>query len=80
MNKFKTELERKCCEAGLRESPVGLSCEERTRHVRHGPTCVAAFLSCCHLSEALTEEAREEELLLGTCEEAMAGGRGLGLA
>lgn len=80
MNKFKTELERKCCEAGIRESPVGLSCEERTRHVRHGPTCVAAFLTCCHLSEALTQEAREGELLLGTCEEDMAGGRGLGLA
>ena len=40
----------------------------------------AGFLSCCHLSEALTREAREEQLLLGTCEEAMAGGRGLGLA
>nr|XP_031545441.1 complement C3 isoform X2 [Vicugna pacos] len=69
VNKFKTELERKCCEAGLRESPVGLSCEERTRHVRHGPVCIAAFLSCCHLSEALTREAREEQLLLGTMDE-----------
>ncbi|XP_016008927.2 complement C3 isoform X1 [Rousettus aegyptiacus] len=69
VNKFKTELERKCCEAGLRESPVGLSCDERTRHVRHGPTCVAAFLSCCHLSEALTQEAREEQLILGTTDE-----------
>uniref|UniRef100_A0A8C0P4C6 Complement C3 n=1 Tax=Canis lupus familiaris TaxID=9615 RepID=A0A8C0P4C6_CANLF len=69
VNKFKTELERKCCDAGLRESPVGLSCEERTRHVRYGPTCVAAFLSCCHLSEALTREAREEQLLLGTSDE-----------
>ncbi|KAB1259524.1 Complement C3 [Camelus dromedarius] len=69
VNKFKTELERKCCEAGLRESPVGLSCEERTRHVRHGPVCIAAFLSCCYLSEALTREAREEQLLLGTMDE-----------
>ncbi|XP_019657450.2 complement C3 [Ailuropoda melanoleuca] len=69
VNKFKTELERKCCEAGIRESPVGLSCGERTRHVRHGPTCVAAFLTCCHLSEALTQEAREGELLLGTSDE-----------
>ncbi|XP_019600514.2 complement C3 isoform X1 [Rhinolophus sinicus] len=68
-NKFETELERKCCEAGLRESPVGLSCEERTQHVRYGPTCVTAFLSCCHLSEALTREAREEQLLLGTTDE-----------
>ncbi|KAF0878995.1 CO3 protein, partial [Crocuta crocuta] len=69
VNKFKTELEQKCCEAGLRESPVGLACEERTRHVRHGPACVAAFLSCCHLSETLTREAREEQLLLGTSDE-----------
>uniref|UniRef100_A0A673U5V9 Complement C3 n=1 Tax=Suricata suricatta TaxID=37032 RepID=A0A673U5V9_SURSU len=69
VNKFKTELEQKCCEAGLRESPVGLACEERARHVRHGPACVAAFLSCCHLSETLTREAREEQLLLGTSDE-----------
>ncbi|XP_068393147.1 venom factor-like [Eschrichtius robustus] len=69
VNKFETELERKCCEAGIRESPVGLSCEERTRHVRYGPVCIAAFLSCCRLSEALTREAREEQLLLGTTDE-----------
>ncbi|XP_047630667.1 complement C3-like [Phacochoerus africanus] len=69
VNKFETDLERKCCEAGLRESPAGLSCGERTRHVRYGPDCVAAFLSCCHLSEALTREAREEQLLLGTMDE-----------
>ncbi|XP_044111335.1 complement C3-like [Neovison vison] len=69
VNKFETELERKCCEAGLQESPIGLSCEERQRRVRHGPTCVAAFLSCCRLSEALSQEAREEQLLLGTSDE-----------
>ncbi|XP_054417986.1 complement C3-like [Pteronotus mesoamericanus] len=69
VNKFNTELKRKCCEAGLRENPVGLSCEERTRHVRYGPDCVAAFLSCCHLSETLTREAREDQLLLGTTDE-----------
>ncbi|XP_029074457.1 complement C3-like isoform X5 [Monodon monoceros] len=69
VNKFETELERKCCEAGLRESPVGLSCEERTHHVRYGPVCIAAFLSCCHVSETLSREAREEQLLLGTMDE-----------
>lgn len=78
MNKFETELERKCCEAGLRESPVGLSCEERTHHVRYGPVCIAAFLSCCHVSEALSREAREEQLLLGTSEGTTAGGTGSG--
>ncbi|XP_024412554.2 complement C3-like isoform X1 [Desmodus rotundus] len=69
VSKFNTELEQKCCEAGLRENPVGLSCEERTRHVRHGPACVTAFLSCCHLSETLTREARERQLVLGTTDE-----------
>ncbi|KAK2087315.1 hypothetical protein P7K49_033222 [Saguinus oedipus] len=69
VNKFNTELEQKCCKAGLQESPVGLSCEERTWHVRHGPACVAAFLDCCHLSETLTREAREDQLLLGTTDE-----------
>ncbi|XP_076978006.1 complement C3-like isoform X2 [Tamandua tetradactyla] len=66
VSKFQTELERRCCKAGLRESPAGLSCEERTQYVRHGPACVAAFVSCCRLSEALTQETREQELLLGT--------------
>uniref|UniRef100_A0A4W2DNB5 Complement C3 n=1 Tax=Bos indicus x Bos taurus TaxID=30522 RepID=A0A4W2DNB5_BOBOX len=69
VNKFKTELEQKCCEAGLRENPVGLSCKERIQHVRHGPVCITAFLSCCQLSETLTREAREEQLLLGTTDE-----------
>lgn len=57
---------------------MGLSCEERTRHVRHGPACVAAFLSCCHLSETLTREAREDQLILGTSEGGVAGGMGFG--
>ncbi|XP_055397677.1 complement C3-like [Bubalus kerabau] len=69
VNKFETELEQKCCEAGLRENPVGLSCKERIQHVRHGPVCITAFLSCCQLSETLTREAREEQLLLGTTDE-----------
>lgn len=47
---------------------MGLSCEERARHVRPGPACVAAFLSCCHLAENLTQQAREEQLFLGTSE------------
>lgn len=57
---------------------MGLSCEQRTRHVHYGPLCVTAFLSCCHLSEALTREAREEQLLLGTSEGATAGACGVG--
>ncbi|XP_049644296.1 complement C3-like [Suncus etruscus] len=69
VGKFETRLEQRCCEAGLRESPVGLSCEERARHVRPGPACVAAFLSCCHLAENLTQQAREEQLFLGTSDD-----------
>ncbi|XP_077891924.1 A.superbus venom factor 1-like isoform X4 [Ictidomys tridecemlineatus] len=69
VNNFTTEMERRCCQAGLRESPVGLSSKKRARHVRHGPACVAAFRQCCQLSETLTREALEEQLLLGTTDE-----------
>lgn len=79
VSNFTTERERTCCEAGLRGSPVGLACEERARHVRHGPACVTAFLHCCRLSETLAREALEEQLLLGTSEGVTSGGTGWGL-
>ncbi|XP_072458556.1 venom factor-like isoform X2 [Notamacropus eugenii] len=69
VNEFRIELERHCCEAGFREGPVGLSCEDRVPWVRHGPSCKAAFLQCCHLRAKLDQEAEAERLLLGTVDE-----------
>ncbi|XP_007488640.2 venom factor [Monodelphis domestica] len=69
VNEFKMALERRCCETGFREGPVGLSCEERVLWVRHGPACKAAFLQCCHHRALLNQEAQAERLRLGTLEE-----------
>uniref|UniRef100_A0A4X2MFQ7 Complement C3 n=1 Tax=Vombatus ursinus TaxID=29139 RepID=A0A4X2MFQ7_VOMUR len=69
VNEFRIELERRCCEAGFREGPVGLSCEDRVPWVRHGPACKAAFLQCCHHGAKLDQEAQAERLLLGTADE-----------
>ncbi|XP_043822964.1 venom factor-like isoform X2 [Dromiciops gliroides] len=66
VNEFKMVLERRCCEAGFREGPIGLSCEDRVPWVRHGPACKAAFLQCCKHGAMLDQEARVERLLLGT--------------
>uniref|UniRef100_A0A7N4PB07 Complement C3 n=1 Tax=Sarcophilus harrisii TaxID=9305 RepID=A0A7N4PB07_SARHA len=69
VNEFRVQLERRCCEAGFREGPVGLSCEDRVPWVRHGPACKAAFLQCCHHGAMLDQEAEAERLLLGTAGE-----------
>ncbi|XP_068939222.1 venom factor-like [Petaurus breviceps papuanus] len=69
VNEFRIELERRCCEAGFREGPIGLSCEDRVPWVRHGPACKAAFLQCCHHGAKLDQEAQAERLLLGTIDE-----------
>ncbi|XP_029440084.1 complement C3-like isoform X2 [Rhinatrema bivittatum] len=58
VNQFPPEL-RKCCEAGIRESPTGLSCDERGFHVRLGEDCVRVFLNCCREAEHMSREGRE---------------------
>ncbi|XP_036598027.1 venom factor-like isoform X2 [Trichosurus vulpecula] len=69
VNEFRVQLERRCCEAGFREGPIGLSCEDRVPWVRHGPACKAAFLQCCNHGAKLDQEAEAERLLLGTVDE-----------
>uniref|UniRef100_A0A452HY57 Anaphylatoxin-like domain-containing protein n=1 Tax=Gopherus agassizii TaxID=38772 RepID=A0A452HY57_9SAUR len=61
---YQTALERRCCEAGIQENPMGHSCEQRTSRVHLGPACVAAFLDCCRYARALSHEERTK-LLLG---------------
>ncbi|XP_069815962.1 LOW QUALITY PROTEIN: complement C3-like [Dendropsophus ebraccatus] len=42
-----TGLEKECCQDGMLDSPMGHSCERRTRHIIDGPKCIDAFLDCC---------------------------------
>ncbi|CAM2109876.1 unnamed protein product [Caretta caretta] len=69
VDQYPTALERRCCEAGIRENPMGHSCEQRTSRVHLGPPCVAAFLDCCRYAQALTREDRAKLLLGKTSED-----------
>lgn len=72
-------LERQCCMAGMQESPMGHTCEKRVHRVHQGPSCRAAFLDCCRLSQDLSQEERAQ-LLLGKCNgHTWRGGRRAGL-
>uniref|UniRef100_A0A8C0HCE0 Complement C3 n=1 Tax=Chelonoidis abingdonii TaxID=106734 RepID=A0A8C0HCE0_CHEAB len=64
VDQYPTALERRCCEAGIQENPMGHSCEQRTSRVHLGPACLAAFLDCCRYARALSLEERTK-LLLG---------------
>ncbi|XP_029770305.1 venom factor-like [Terrapene carolina triunguis] len=68
VDQYQTALERRCCEAGIQENPMGHSCEQRTSRVHLGPPCVAAFLDCCRYARALSREERTK-LLLGKTNE-----------
>ncbi|KYO30132.1 hypothetical protein Y1Q_0017396 [Alligator mississippiensis] len=61
---YEMPLERQCCMAGMQESPMGHTCEKRVHRVHQGPSCRAAFLDCCRLSQDLSQEERAQ-LLLG---------------
>ncbi|CAM5118377.1 unnamed protein product [Natator depressus] len=69
VDQYPTALERRCCEAGIQENPMGHSCEQRTSRVHLGPPCVAAFLDCCRYARALTREERAKLLLGKTSED-----------
>uniref|UniRef100_A0A803VUV4 Anaphylatoxin-like domain-containing protein n=1 Tax=Ficedula albicollis TaxID=59894 RepID=A0A803VUV4_FICAL len=44
---YSDKLERKCCEDGMRDNPMGHSCERRSEYIQEGDACVRAFLDCC---------------------------------
>ncbi|XP_064136477.1 complement C3 isoform X2 [Loxodonta africana] len=53
---------RKCCEGGMRENPMGFSCEHRTQYIL-GESCIKAFLDCCHyITQLRLEYSRDSPL------------------
>uniref|UniRef100_A0A8C4WWA5 Anaphylatoxin-like domain-containing protein n=1 Tax=Eptatretus burgeri TaxID=7764 RepID=A0A8C4WWA5_EPTBU len=58
---------RKCCRDAAIESPLRLSCEERTKHIHdEGEGCQETFLECCkHVEEELLIAMEEEDEDLG---------------
>ncbi|XP_074023270.1 complement C3, partial [Numenius arquata] len=51
---------RKCCEDGMKENPMGHSCEKRTTYIQEGEGCVRAFLDCCNYIKGIRDQRLRE--------------------
>ncbi|PIO39686.1 hypothetical protein AB205_0048090 [Aquarana catesbeiana] len=58
---------RQCCKDGMRENPMGHSCEIRATYIVEDKTCVDAFLDCCTYIEKkkLEEKYQKDVDILG---------------
>uniref|UniRef100_A0A663NE55 Complement C3 n=1 Tax=Athene cunicularia TaxID=194338 RepID=A0A663NE55_ATHCN len=59
---------RKCCEDGMKENPMGHSCEHRTNYIQDGEACVQAFLDCCNYIKGIRDQKQHEFLELARSE------------
>uniref|UniRef100_A0A8C8B3E9 Complement C3 n=1 Tax=Otus sunia TaxID=257818 RepID=A0A8C8B3E9_9STRI len=59
---------RKCCEDGMKENPMGHSCEHRTNYIQDGEACVRAFLDCCNYIKGIRDQKQHEFLELARSE------------
>ncbi|NXJ98500.1 VCO31 factor, partial [Corythaixoides concolor] len=51
---------RKCCEDGMKDNPMGHSCQQRTKYIQDGATCVRAFLDCCNYIKGILDQKQRE--------------------
>ncbi|NXG92614.1 VCO31 factor, partial [Stercorarius parasiticus] len=51
---------RKCCEDGMKENPMGHSCEQRTNYIQDGEACIRAFLDCCNYIKGIRDKKQRE--------------------
>ncbi|XP_073698373.1 complement C3 [Garra rufa] len=58
-----------CCVDGLKETPLGYSCERRANFILDGDECIAAFLHCCKEKTHHLKNFAEEEFILARSEE-----------
>ncbi|KAM6294075.1 venom factor-like [Aegotheles albertisi] len=54
---------RKCCEDGMKDNPMGHSCEHRTNYILDGEACVQAFLNCCNYIKGIRDKMQRETYL-----------------
>ncbi|XP_071583476.1 complement C3 isoform X2 [Heliangelus exortis] len=69
-SEYPDKLLRKCCEDGMKENPMGHSCQRRSTYIQEGEGCVQAFLDCCtHIQKVLEKKKRPISRLLARSEE-----------
>ncbi|ERE72814.1 complement C3-like protein [Cricetulus griseus] len=54
---------RKCCEDGMRDIPMRLSCQRRARFITQGESCVKAFTDCCNYMAELRQKHQRDQVL-----------------
>ncbi|CAH2272771.1 complement C3 [Pelobates cultripes] len=52
-------LEKQCCLDGMKDNPMGHSCERRSAFIQEKKPCVDAFLDCCNYMKKKREIERE---------------------
>uniref|UniRef100_A0A663E4P7 Complement C3 n=1 Tax=Aquila chrysaetos chrysaetos TaxID=223781 RepID=A0A663E4P7_AQUCH len=57
---YTDKMLRKCCEDGMKENPMGHSCEQRTNYIQDGEACVRAFLDCCNYIKGIRDQKQRE--------------------
>ncbi|CAN8174236.1 unnamed protein product [Coccothraustes coccothraustes] len=55
---YSDKLERRCCEDGMKDNPMGHSCERRSEYIQEGESCVRAFLDCCRYIKAKRDQQK----------------------
>uniref|UniRef100_H3B954 Complement C3 n=1 Tax=Latimeria chalumnae TaxID=7897 RepID=H3B954_LATCH len=68
VTQFQDKNLKMCCEDGMKQNPMGHSCEKRAQYIQDNPDCVKAFLQCCNYISKLTED-QKKELVLGRSDE-----------
>ncbi|XP_063276896.1 complement C3 [Prinia subflava] len=53
---YSDKQERKCCEDGMKDNPMGHGCERRAEYIQEGEVCVQAFLDCCRYIKAKRDQ------------------------
>ncbi|XP_072704480.1 complement C3 [Ciconia boyciana] len=57
---YMDKMLRKCCEDGMKENPMGHSCEHRTNYIQDGEACIRAFLDCCNYIKGIRDQKQRE--------------------
>uniref|UniRef100_A0A8C0AV19 Complement C3 n=1 Tax=Buteo japonicus TaxID=224669 RepID=A0A8C0AV19_9AVES len=60
MAEYTDKMLRKCCEDGMKENPMGHSCEQRTNYIQDGEACIRAFLDCCNYIKGIRDQQQRE--------------------
>ncbi|KAM6226068.1 complement C3, partial [Porphyrio hochstetteri] len=57
---YTDKLQHKCCEDGMKENPMGHSCEYRTTYIQDGDACIKAFLDCCNYIKGIRDQKQRD--------------------